>query len=160
MFNQCEHWNMLFAPHIYLHGPVWSPVPGLEDVDIWASLKNRGVMGMYCEVQRMLYLHGSSWWWRGVVLCCWQDISSNIITRVQHLNRDRRVIRKVLDETLQVFPPSGRGALILVEHGTILGSGKEWTQALEASCGPPAPPPTLVSSPSINNKTYRERIRG
>jgi len=82
------------------------------------------------------------------VLCCWQDISSNITTRVQHLNGDRRVIRKVLDETLQVFSPSGRGALILVKHGIILGSGKEWTQALEASCRPPVSP--LVSSPSDN----------
>ena len=59
------------------------------------------------------------------VLCCLQDISSNITTRVQHLNGDRRVIRKVLNETLQVFSPSGRGALILVKHGIILGSGKE-----------------------------------
>jgi len=82
------------------------------------------------------------------VLCCWKDICSNITTRVQHLNGDRRVIRKVLDETLQVFSPSGRGALLLVKHGIILGSGKEWTQALEASCRPPASP--LVSSPSVS----------
>ena len=80
-------------------------------------------------------------------LCRWQGISSNITTRVQHLNGDRRVIRKVLDETLQVFSPSGRGGQILVKHGIILGSGKEWTQALEASCRPPASP--LVSSPSV-----------
>ena len=86
------------------------------------------------------------------VLCCLQDISSNITTRVQHLNGDRRVIRKVLNETLQVFSPSGRGALILVKHGIILGSGKEWTHALEASCRPPAPHPTPpCCSPSVNN---------
>jgi len=46
---------MRFATYIYLHGPVWALVkmtarPGLEDVDISASLKNRGVMRIYCEV--------------------------------------------------------------------------------------------------------------
>jgi len=56
---------MRFATYIYLHGPVWAPVKmtarlGLEDMDISTRLKNRGVMGIYCEVQRILYLHGSS----------------------------------------------------------------------------------------------------
>lgn len=135
MFIQCERRNMRFATYIFLHGPVWSRGCGYISV-----------MRIYCEVQRILYLHGSSS--DEEVLCCSQDISSNITTRVQHLNGDRRVIRKVLDETLQVFSPSGRGALILLKHGIILGSGKEWTQALEASCRPPASP--LISSPSVN----------